>query len=106
MKKRKSHIWDEHSIRAELHRRRMTTEHLARHKGVHRNTLSRALKTGTGKGAKIISDFLCISLDELWPHRRRVSAHVVYDSDKHGPSASQKKRRPTEIMISDSEVAA
>ncbi|SDR16038.1 helix-turn-helix domain-containing protein [Pseudovibrio sp. Tun.PSC04-5.I4] len=107
MAKRNSQMtWDEHTIKAELHRHRMTIEQLARQKEVHRNTLSRALKTGTGIGASVISKFLGIPVDELWPHRKASSPHVIYDSELHGPSASQKKQLHADTPLSEAEVAA
>ncbi|SDQ18090.1 helix-turn-helix domain-containing protein [Pseudovibrio sp. Tun.PSC04-5.I4] len=98
--------WDKHSIKAELHRKGWTLTEIAAREGMHRTTLTKALETGTGRGAELISRYLSIPLEELWPNRRLRSPHVIYNSDKHGPSASQKKQLLADTPISEAEVAA
>ncbi len=107
MTKRASRMkWDKHSIKAELHRKEWTLTEIAAREGMHRTTLTKALETGTGRGAELISKYLNIPLEELWPNRRERSPHVIYNSDKHGPSASQKKRPLADTSLSEAEVAA
>ncbi|KZL26557.1 helix-turn-helix domain-containing protein [Pseudovibrio sp. Ad37] len=98
--------WDKHSIKAELHRKEWTLTEIAAREGMHRTTLTKALETGTGRGAELISKYLSIPLEQLWPNRRKRSAHVIYNSDKHGPSASQKKQSLADTSLTEAEAAA
>ncbi|MDD7908609.1 helix-turn-helix domain-containing protein [Pseudovibrio exalbescens] len=106
MAKRKPQTWDKHSIKAELHRQGWTLTEIATRESMHRTTLTKALDTGTGRGAEIISKYLSISIQELWPNRKKRSPHVIYDSAKHGPSASQKNRVPSDSGQRTAEAAA
>ncbi len=105
-KRRPQTTWDRHSIKAELHRLGWTLTEIAAREGLHRSTLAKALNTGSGRAGEVIAKYLSIPIAELWPDRRKRSPHVIYNSDKHGPAASQKTTCPTEPLSSDREVAA
>ena len=94
MSKRK---WSANSIKAALHDMGWTLTEMAAREGVHRTTLSIALRRPNARGEEIIARYLSVPAEELWPDRYPKTPHRIYDSRRHGPSTSQKAATGADI---------
>jgi Ner family transcriptional regulator len=81
--------WDRYAIRAAVHRRGKSLTELARDAGVFESACREALVRPCTTGERLIADFLCVPLHELWPER-----HAAPSSAKtslKGPSKASQK---------------
>lgn len=74
--------WHREQIKAAIRMRGVTLSKLATDKGMHESACRQALSRPSPAGEAIISEFLNVSLSELWPDRyapngrRYVNRHV------------------------------
>lgn len=82
--------WDQHSIKAELHRQGMTLANLAKSKSKSPGSFSHVWKRPNSIAEKTISEFLETPLKELFPDRypKRTARILSSKYEHHG--ASQK----------------
>ncbi|MBB99153.1 MAG: transcriptional regulator [Rhodobacteraceae bacterium] len=82
--------WDQHSIKAELHRRGMTLTALAEGVGMKQNAFSHVWKRTNRKAEKAIADFLGMPVEQLFPDRYPVTKTRIFNSKKYGRTEGQK----------------
>jgi Ner family transcriptional regulator len=83
--------WDQHSIKAELHRQGMTLSKLAQSVGLTVNSFSHVWKRPVTKAEEALSTFLDIPLKELFPNRYPKRTATILSSKYENYGASQKK---------------
>lgn len=84
--------WDQHSIKAELHRQGMTLAALAKSKGKRPGTFSHVWTRNVSIAEEAIAEFLQTPLVELFPGRYPKRAARILSSKYENYSASQKAR--------------
>ncbi|OJJ09113.1 transcriptional regulator [Alphaproteobacteria bacterium AO1-B] len=82
--------WDQHSIKAELHRRGMTLAQLARSKGRTPSAFSHVWKRHTAPAEQAIAEFLGIPKEVLFKDRYPKRTAKILSSKHEGQRARQK----------------
>ncbi|MCA1242977.1 helix-turn-helix domain-containing protein [Stappia stellulata] len=80
MKPGKPPTWDQHSIKAELHRRGMTLSALAESIGMKPNNFGHVWKRTNRKAEKAIADFLGVPAEQLFPDRYPIKKTRILSS--------------------------
>jgi Ner family transcriptional regulator len=80
MTKPKKPKWDQHSIKAELHRRGMTLSALAASIGMKPNNFAHVWKRTNRKAEAAIAEFLTVPVEELFPDRYPITTTRILDS--------------------------
>lgn len=91
--------WDRHSILAAVRRKGGTLARLSREAGEPEVTCSTALRQGYPKGERIISDFLGVPVEDLWPERYPSTLNTRKSSAANAPEQSQKRRASADIGV-------
>lgn len=84
--------WDRHAILAEVRRRGSTLTEISRQAGEPRDTASVALRQGYPKGERIISEFLGVPVEELWPERYPNRSQTGKTNAANAAKPSQKRK--------------
>lgn len=66
---RKRKKWDRHAIKAAIYRKGQTMVGISSAAGLHAHSCSISLRRPCPSADNVISDFLQVSLHELWPDR-------------------------------------
>ncbi|SDU09225.1 MULTISPECIES: helix-turn-helix transcriptional regulator [Stappia] len=72
--------WDQHSIKAELHRRGMTLSALAESIGMKPNSFGHIWTRKNSKAEKAIADFLEVPVEQLFPDRYPIKKTRILSS--------------------------
>ena len=91
MKPGKRPAWDQHSIKAELHRRGMTLSALAETIGMKPNSFGHVWKHTNRKAEKAIADFLAVPVEQLFPDRYPITKARILSS-RHAQRATSGNR--------------
>lgn len=83
-------VWDQHSIKAELHRRGMTLTALAESVGMTQNSFSHVWKRTHRRAEAAIAEFLKVPVEQLFPDRYPITKARIFDSKKYGRAEGQK----------------
>ncbi|WP_346915108.1 helix-turn-helix transcriptional regulator [uncultured Roseibium sp.] len=83
--------WDQHSIKAELHRQGMTLRKLAELAGMQPNSFSHVWNRTVRKAEEEIANFLEVDPKELWPDRYPIRTARILSSKCEALTASQKR---------------
>ncbi len=86
----KTPVWDRHSIKAEIYRRKQTLIGLAALYNLPPSSLRVALGRPYPKADRVISRFLNVPLHELWPDRYTRLGDRIKSAP--GPKPSKRKR--------------
>lgn len=71
-------VWDRHAIKAAVERKGATLTQLAKLHGVSAQTVRNALDTPSKQGEMILSEFLEVPLNELFPARWTEDNQRIY----------------------------
>lgn len=82
--------WDQHSIKAELHRQGMTLAKLAELAGITPNSFSHVWTRSVRKAERAIADFLETDPKTFWPDRYPIRSSRILSSKHAALRASQK----------------
>jgi Ner family transcriptional regulator len=85
--------WTPKRILCEIHERGMTLEKLAEMNDRNPASFRHVWKRPNAINEKIISDFLGVSAEQLWPERYPKDSHRIFDSKKYGRAEGQKAVR-------------
>jgi len=83
--------WDQHSIKAELHRRGMTLSALAESIGMKPNNFGHVWKRTNRKAEAAIADFLKVPVEQLFPDRYPIMKTRILSS-RYAPDATSANR--------------
>ncbi|WP_041375662.1 helix-turn-helix domain-containing protein [Polymorphum gilvum] len=85
--------WDQHSIKAELHRRGMTLSALAESIDMKPNSFGHVWKRTNRKAEAAIAQFLEVPVEQLFPDRYPITTTRILSS-RYAPKATSANRAP------------